>query len=227
MNIIKNSGIESMGRFYGTYLGFVKSIKDPLELNHLLLYVPEVMGPNGNLVWAIPKNTFGGKGYGSQVIPRVGDTVWVTYRQGHPRYPLWELGHYGKGEKPEEFKELDTYGFITPGGIKILLKDSGGSVHVEIPSGDSLSVKENRIALTNADGTLLEIDGKEIKVNGDHLTRAEELKKILETLQEHLVVWSTAIKAKVAIGLGETSPQPDVGLVQWRISLKDFLTKWS
>ncbi len=216
-----------MSKFYVTFLGFVKSIKDESNLNQLLLYVPEVMGPSGNLVWAIPKGNFGGKDFGVQVIPPVGSTVWVTYRQGHPRYPLWEHGYFGEEEKPEDFELLDTYGFITPGGIKILLKDSEGSVHVEVPDGTHLDVQENRIALENADGTNLEIVGKEITVNGEHLTRAEELKGILESLQEHLAAWSVAIKPKTMFSIGEMSSEPDIGLVNWRLSLKNFLTQWS
>ncbi len=226
---IRERGLESMGKFYATYLGVVKTLKDPLELNRVGLYIPEVVGVNGINLWAIAKGSFSGKGYGVQVMPRVGDMVWVSFRHGHPRYPLWEHGNFGEEEKPEDFKELDTYGFITPGGIKVLLKDSDASIQVETPDGNKLTVKDEdtSIKLENKDGTLLDIKGKEILTKDGHLTKAEELKELLEGLQEHLSLWSTAIQAKVSIGIGQVSVPPDPGLTQWRTDLKKFLSKWS
>ncbi len=228
---IREDGIESMGRYYGTYMGIVKHTKDPEEVNRLLLFIPEVMGVKGKLVWAFPKGQFGGKGYGAQAQPSLGDTVWVTYRHGHPQHALWEHGFFAKDEKPEEFKELDTYGFITPGGIKVLLKDSDGSVSVETKEGNKINVKDedNSISLENGDGIKLEIKGKEVKVGNSlqYLTIGDELKPILEELQEHLAAWSIPIKSFVGVGIGEAAAIPDVGLVNWRAKLKDFLTKYA
>ena len=231
LGTIRESGIERFGRFYGVYSGFVKSIEDPLELNHLLLYIPEVLGTTGSLIWALPKGSFSGKGYGVRVVLGVGGAVWVTFRHGHPRYPLWEHSYFATDEKPEDFKELDTYGFITPGGIKVLLKDSDLSIQVETPDGNKISVKDEdtSIVLENKDGTKLEVKGKEILVNGgNHLTQAEELKKILKKLQHHLFMYSKNILSIAQVPeIGTTSVPPDIGLEKWKLSLKDFLTDWS
>jgi len=129
------------------------------------------------------------------------------------------------------FKELDTYGFITPGGIKVLLKDSDLSIQVETPDGNKISVKDEdtSIVLENKDGTKLEVKGKEILVNGgNHLTQAEELKKILKKLQHHLFMYSKNILSIAQVPeIGTTSVPPDIGLEKWKLSLKDFLTDWS
>jgi len=227
---IHRNGIEKFGRFYGTYSGMVQDVEDPLGLNRLLLYIPEVMGPTGDLTWALAKGSFSGANYGAQAIPSIGDMVWVTYRHGHPRHALWEHGAFGVDEKPEDFKELDTFGFITPRGTKVLLKDSDNTILVSTPEGNSISIIEDgaKIVFKNKENISISIEGKKVKVNNQYLTIGDELKDILEELQEHLSAYSTAILGATGVPvIGTSSPTPDIGLVEWRDKLKEFLTNYT
>lgn len=226
---VRTNGLEPYGRFYGEYVGIVKSTEDELGINRLLLYIPEVMGPEGAYVWALPKGQFSGVNYGSQIMPQVGDSVWVTYRHGISRHAIWEHGYYSKEQKPEDFKELDTFGFITPNGTKVLLKDSDNTVLVSTPKGNSISIIEegSKIILKNQESISISIEGKEVKVNDQYLTIGDEIKESLESLHEHLVAYSTQILALSIPAIGTNSPTPDIGLVQWKEKLDKILTKYT
>jgi len=229
---IRRDGLEPFGRFYGTYIGVVKDIEDPKELGRLLLYIPEVMGPSGPLRWAYPRGIFQGMGFGMQFIPQVEDFVYVSYRNGDPLNPLWDYGPRRKESKPEEFQDLTTSGFVTPGGIKILLRDEEDkSVTISTPGGNQITIEDasNTISLENADGVSLKVTGKEITAGPDnhHLTNSDELKDILTSLQGHLVAYSTVLQGLGASPIGATSPTPDIGLTQWLQSLEKIITKYS
>ena len=120
MNKILTGGIESFGRFYGTYIGFVHSIEKGQKL---YVSIPEVLGNKKDLLLARPK-VYGGDGYGIQNLPEIGDAVWISFRFGHHEHPLWEHGYYTEQELPEDYQDTNVKGIITPDGIRILLNGS-------------------------------------------------------------------------------------------------------
>lgn len=226
-NHIREHGIEQYGRFYGVYYGYVKDVNDPLERNRVLLFIPEVKGPKGRFVWAYPRNNYGGTGYGVQNLPELGDMVWVSFRQGHPQFPLWEHGYYAKDEKPEDFKETTTKGLITPKGIKIILDDDKETVKVSTPKGAVIEAQEDNVSVSFNDVTLT-VSNDDLTVNGHPLTLADELKEILEELHTHITVHSKALMASTGVPeIGTNSPNPDPGIVQWRLKLKNILAKFT
>src|SRR5690348_4529424 len=104
-------GLEKMGLYYSQYRGFVADNQDPEGYGRLKVSVPEVYGDKVFNGWAWPVSCFAGKGYGLQVIPRKNDLVWVRFEKGNPRRPLWSYGYFGRGDKPNELKDINTFWF--------------------------------------------------------------------------------------------------------------------
>jgi hypothetical protein len=148
---IKKEGLETLGRFYGLYYGIVQSVDDPVELNRILVKVPEVKGPIGVPIWALPRGLYGGTGYGIQCLPEVGEYVIVSFRQGDPKAPYWEHAHYAVEQKPEDFKEPHIKGLVTPKGIKVLIDDNEESVTVSTPSGVLFEIKGEQVSIQAAE----------------------------------------------------------------------------
>ena len=114
-------GLEQFGRFYSVYRGFVWNREDPLKYSRLQIIIPEITGTKPHLYWAWPVGGFAGEGYGMQVLPQVGDVVWVQFEKGHTKKPVWSHGYFGNDgqggvEKPEELSGYGNYWFKTPGG---------------------------------------------------------------------------------------------------------------
>lgn len=72
-------------RFFGTYRGIVKNNSDPKKENKLRVSIPQITGED-YLDWAEPCfNQINGP----IVLPKVGDTVWITFESGDTSYPVW------------------------------------------------------------------------------------------------------------------------------------------
>ncbi len=213
-DIISRHGLETFGRFYGVYYGIVKSLKDPDGVNRLLVYIPEVKGSNSSPLWAIPRGVYSGKGYGMQILPQVEDQVVITFRHGHPRYPVWEFSNFGEDEKPEEFKETSTFGFITPNGTQILIK--------ETEDGEQLLVKSKEGVLFQVDDTGLKL-GKETDI--EFLAKGDTTKSLLNELSGILQEYFTEINAKTQVPLDFLLPGNK--LKDWGEKLNELLAKYS
>jgi len=140
---IARYGLESFGKYYSTYRGYVFDVEDPENLCRLKVIVPQV-GKQPFNVWAWPKNSFNGKGYGSQCLPQKGDLVWVSFEGGCPEVPLWEHGHRGRKEIPDgdEFKDKKSYWFKTPKGNWVNFYDTKNLIHIENVTGNTLELNE-------------------------------------------------------------------------------------
>lgn len=121
-------GFEKFGIYYSQYRGFVKSNDDPNNLSRLQINVPELHGDNTPDIWAWPADNYSGPGYGSQVIPRENDMVWVRFEKGNPRKPIWSFGYFANNEKPEELIGKNLYWFRTPKGLTIKIDDDAKTI---------------------------------------------------------------------------------------------------
>jgi hypothetical protein len=81
---------------FGKYVGFVRDTADPENRGRLRCYVPEVMGELDDTDhwtgWALPCLPWiAYRGVGSALVPVVtaGWGVWLEFRQGDPRFPIW------------------------------------------------------------------------------------------------------------------------------------------
>jgi len=148
LNDMSNYGLEKLGLFYSKYRGYVYDRNDPLGLGRVKIACPEVYGDMVLDHWAWPASNYSGNGYGSQVIPKRNDLVWIEFEKGNPRKPLWSYGYFGKGEKPDELKDVDNYWFKTPSGHLIELDDTNGIINVT--STGSINILKDGEALQPA-----------------------------------------------------------------------------
>jgi hypothetical protein len=130
-------GLEAIGKYYSSYRGYVVDNDDPENLGRIQVIIPTLTNELTHVKWAWPKNQFAGNNYGIQLLPVKGDVVWVEFENGNARFPLWTHGHYGTGEKPEEFASPQVYGFKSPKGQIIIIDDRDGVEKIIINQGDN------------------------------------------------------------------------------------------
>jgi len=145
-------GLETYGRYYSCYRGFVFDNVDPLNNHRVRLVIPEVGGNTPYQYWAHPKGQFSGEGYGMQLIPQKGDLVWVEFERGHPDCPLYSHGYRGNGELPTDDPDLanvNCYWFRSPYGHTVKIDDTKKSITIQT-NGAKIQIDENGlIALSN------------------------------------------------------------------------------
>lgn len=142
-------GLENFGRYYSTYRAVVVDNNDPLNLQRVKLVIPQVTGGDTHDYWAMPKGVWYGKGYGTQVVPQLGDLVWVEFEGGAPEVPIWTHGHPGKKEVPEDtaLHDKDCYWFLTPKGHKVVINDTKNYIEITSRLGDTVIIDEEAISL--------------------------------------------------------------------------------
>lgn len=190
-SIIQDRGLEAFGRFYSSYRGIVVDDKDPDNLGRLKVVVPEISLDRPD--WAFPKGIHGGIDNGFKYLtPKIGSIVWVEFKNGDLLYPIWSYHGWAKGEIPEELKDNDTLGIVTPGNHKIILKDKEGILYI------SLSNKEGEEVFScTVDKGVLTLKGDSINlldaVHGIPLV--DKLVEKLNTLESQLNDLKTKITA--------------------------------
>jgi len=130
-------GLESLGKFYSSYRGYVIDNNDEEGLGRIKVKIPSVTKNRNHPTWAYPKTQMGGNGYGMQFLPLVGDVVWVEFEHGDPRFPLWSFAHYTQDDKPEEFVSPQVYGFKSPKGQTIIIDDRDDVEKIIINHGEN------------------------------------------------------------------------------------------
>ena len=181
-------GLEYFGRYYSTYQGIVVDNEDPLKMNRVKVIYPQLI-KNDTGTWAVPRNNWGGKNYGKQLLPQKGDTVYIEFYMGDLEYPIWSHGFYGENELPPEFNSPNVYGFKTPKGTIILIDDNddSGSILVKYKNNkEYIKIIDDVIEL-EAKTIRLGKNGKEFAVLG------ETLHSKLENLTAEVEKLSTAI----------------------------------
>lgn len=156
-------GLEKLGLYYSQYRGWVADNEDPKGYGRVKVTVPEIYGDKVPDIWAWPSSCFAGKGYGFQAIPKKNDLIWVTFEKGNPRRPLWTYGYFGKDEKPDELKDVNSYWFKTPGGHLIELNDTTGLITIK--------------------SDLSEVEVEPIVLGDQTKTKFEELIDIIKTMK--------------------------------------------
>lgn len=129
-------GLEHFGKYYSSYRGYVVDNEDPDGLGRIKATIPTVTKGVTHSKWIYPKNAFSGNGYGTQVLPMVGDLVWIEFEFGDTNFPLYSHAHFTKGEKPEEFINHEVYGFKSPKGQVVIIDDRDNEVYVSLERAD-------------------------------------------------------------------------------------------
>lgn len=171
-------GLEYLGRFYASYPGYVLDVRDPENRNRIRVGVPSVDGQFVDPTWAEPLGQWGGKGYGVNLMPIQGDLVWVSYRHGDPKYPLWTYGSFGKGYKPEEFSSSRVYGLKTPKGHIVIINDDEDSLQIIHKEKGLITLNIDKLKLNHTDLIELGDSNLEPAVKGDKT--ADHINNILQ-----------------------------------------------
>lgn len=172
--IIQENGLEYLGRYYSTYRAIVINNNDELNMNRVHVYIPSVQ--NGIKIWALPKSTtIGGCFHGLKLTtPLVGEVVYIEFEGGDPLRPLWSYHGWATGETPDDLKDNNSIGLVTPEGNKIFIKDIDGELYIQINSKVNISILE---------GPSLKMTQKGFTFNfGDDFSLKKTLTQILDAI---------------------------------------------
>lgn len=172
--IIQENGLEYLGRYYSTYRAIVINNNDELNMNRVHVYIPSVQ--NGIKIWALPKSTtIGGCFHGLKLTtPLVGEVVYIEFEGGDPLRPLWSYHGWATGETPDDLKDNNSIGLVTPEGNKIFIKDIDGELYIQINSKVNISILE---------GPSLKMTQKGFTFNfGDNFSLKKTLTQILDAI---------------------------------------------
>lgn len=172
--IIQENGLEYLGRYYSTYRAIVINNNDELNMNRVHVYIPSVQ--NGIKIWALPKSTtIGGCFHGLKLTtPLVGEVVYIEFEGGDPLRPLWSYHGWATGETPDDLKDNNSIGLVTPEGNKIFIKDIDGEFYIQTNSKVNISILE---------GPSLKMTQKGFTFNfGDNFSLKKTLTQILDAI---------------------------------------------
>jgi hypothetical protein len=172
---IREEGLESVfKRYYSIYEGEVVDNTDEDRLGRVSVRVPVVSDlPLQNL--ALPfGHVLANKNKGSFMPPEVGDQVWVMFRQGDLRFPMWMGGLHanpkGVSETPEAFFHEDgvpkVRGFVSKHGHQVLIDEIDGKEKITLKTGGGHyfilddSAGAEAIFLIHKGGNQIQMDSK-------------------------------------------------------------------
>jgi len=168
---VRKFGFESVFRkYYSKYRALVVDVADEEDRCRVLVKVPTLFADSPLANWAEPMvhggkmdllgsitgkpSTTGGKFCGSFFPPKVGDWIWVEFKNGDSRYPLYHCeSWYGDDERPDAFGEASDWNMMNPifisryghqmyfdesaGAAKFMLKmNNGNMITIDETTGD-------------------------------------------------------------------------------------------
>lgn len=189
-------GFETAGKFYSRYRALVVANDDPLKMNRIQVLVPVINPSECDEIWAFPTGVWGGKNYGHQVLPQIGDIVWIEYEMGNVEYPVWSHAGYAEDELPEDFKTVNHYGFKTPLGSIVLINDNKDEEEILV----KLSTQKEYISITK-DSFILESKLISLGKNGDEQgVLGNTLKKRLDELTDQVTKLTKLLSTHIHAG---------------------------
>lgn len=172
--------------FYGKYEGKVTAVDDPLEIGRLRAIVPEILGTDVEIGWALPAAPFGGgKDRGLLFLPQIGDTVWVEFAAGDLSRPIWSGAFWGAPESAGQQNDL-----ASETGSEVPTSEGAKAG----PGMSILRTKAGHRIVMDDDGGLVILahgsDKAEIRLTqaGDVIVKAEKIKLGSDAATEPLVL---------------------------------------
>lgn len=197
-------GLEYMGLYYASYRAEVTRNDDPDNpgqpdpQGRLHVRVPAVGDTQRVERLAYPIVPFAGNGFCAKFIPAVGTYVYVEFENGKLDIPLWKGGWWAQNDMPSDFTALETYGFQTPGGHKIILDEQSGQefIRVEHSNGAKIELDSNgSIFVTNTTGQKVNVGA-----GADSANEPALLGTTLKGLLEQLIDGLTALTVPTGVG---------------------------
>lgn len=206
---IVDQGLDSLGRHYSIYRAAVVEVEDPLKMDRLLVYVPELQIQD----WALPRNSHGSHvcGFRSHPLPKLNDIVYVTFEDGNPALPLWEWHSWAEKQRPPEFDDPDVCGIITPKGTQVLINDRTGEITINAKQriaiyadgSDGIAVAAEKIIISSKDQVIVN-QGDQGVPNIVELT--QKLNNLVKEIDQLRTTFNTHTHQGVQSGPGTTAP---------------------
>lgn len=178
---LMNWGLENFcRRYYAAYPGIVIQNDDPTKRGFIRATCPAIKLIDADDVpddfWIPPNwpgmgNSDNGQMTGMFWPPEVGSQVWITFRMGDPRYPVYTGGSVTADKKSDTFDSDKAYkrGFRTKAGHFIRFDDDPDNLSVMIVRGDGsgeptpvfISLdKDGSVQVSNKNGSQVFMDAK-------------------------------------------------------------------
>lgn len=181
-NTIRDEGLESLGRYYGSYRGIVVSNEDTKFLGRLKVSVPAISGDEAIEEWAWPKGMFAGKDIGFFAVPNPKDAVWVSFENGDPSHPIWEYGWWAENQMPQAANNNNgkptNKVFQTTSGHRIEVddKDNDEAIRITEMNGNKITMDKNGIVMEDKFGhkIIMKSGSISLEKNGDAISLGTE-----------------------------------------------------
>jgi uncharacterized protein involved in type VI secretion and phage assembly len=215
------------GRFYGSYPGLVRDIRDPDGQGRVkvaLSWSPDGSG-SGYETWARLATMMAGNNRGSWFIPDVNDEVLVTFLGGDTRFPCVTGALWNGQDKPPQSMDGagnnnqkvlrsrngvkmtldDTSGqeqmiLETPGGQKITLQDGPGSITVVDSNGNSITL--NTSGVTVQTSSMVTVQASTVQVTAGSVSVNAGISTFSGVVQADTVITNSVISASYTPGAG-------------------------
>lgn len=156
---IMESGLESIGLYYGVYRAKVINNADPDNLGRVILHCEQVHGKDYPEVWAWPETPYAGNGFGFWAIPDKDDYVYVRFDHGRPDKPIWHGGWWGEDDVTDDDMTTKKVVLVVKEGMKIVLDRENQTVLVEQALGNSVFISDETMELKHAGMLDIQSDG--------------------------------------------------------------------
>jgi uncharacterized protein involved in type VI secretion and phage assembly len=150
-------------RFYGVAEALVVDNVDPEKEGRIKVRFPW-FDDSMTTEWCRVVQLYAGNGYGSLLVPEVGDEVIVAFVHGDMRLPIVLGGLYNGIDKPPTSRSSSTDQKLlrTKGGHELLLDDSSSEQRVRVTTngGHELDLDDTgkKVTVTSSGGHEIELD---------------------------------------------------------------------
>lgn len=148
-------------------LGIVTQVSDPDDLGRVKVTLPTYNDVESD--WLEVLTAAAGPDKGLIALPDVGDTVLVLLAHGDPGQGVVMGGLFGMPGPPDsgvEGGEIKRYTFLTRGGQRIQLDDSGTIVRLENADGSYIEMAPGKVHLHAATDLEIEAPGRSVVIRG-------------------------------------------------------------
>jgi len=220
-------GLEYFSLYYGIYRAKVISNESPdtqgqVDPQGRLRVQVRAVGDTEDVSrLAYPIFSFAGAGYGLKNLPPVDSFVYVVFENGSLDAPLWLGGWYAQDQMPDELAAAESFGWITPGGHKLILDEQDGAEYVTLEHQNGALVnidKDGNIFITNVSNKKIHV-GKGADTSDEPAALGNTLKGKLEELID-LITQLTVPTPAGASGPPVNAPK----FIQLKATLRQILS---
>jgi uncharacterized protein involved in type VI secretion and phage assembly len=213
-------------RLYGVYPAVVKDLNDPESQGRVRIRLPWAPdSDSGYEAWARMATMMAGNHRGTWFLPDIGDEVLVSFEGGDPRRPYILGGLWNGSDSPPETMDSasqnnkkvissrediriifdDTSGGVTltiqtPGGQKVILKDTPASIEVTDSSGNTLKMESSGITLQTS--SKLTIQASTIDISAGMVKVDSGMSKFSGVVKSDTVITNSVVSSSYTPGAG-------------------------